>query len=248
MADLDSVINDLVLANRILARERVVDGFGHVSVRHPHKPDRFLLSRSRSPELVDHSDIMEFDFAGDITDGRADPPYQERFIHAGVYEARPDINAVVHSHAPEVLPFSISSVRLRACIHTASQIGDDVPVWNIADKFGDTNLLVTNIAQGRDLSQALGHGLVALMRGHGFTAAGRNLGEVLKISIYIPTNARALKEALMLGGDVTALSPGEIAVRAADGPGGKDLARAIKYWANRAGCNHLLRDNADGAF
>ncbi len=241
MVDLDELINELVLANRILAGQGVVDAFGHVSVRHPHKPDRFLLSRSCSPELVEHSDIMEFDMNGQVTDGRTDPPYHERFIHAGVYEANPHINAVVHSHALDVLPFTISSVPLQPCIHTASQCGETIPVWDIRDTFGDTGLLVVNMDHGRDLAKTLGKNRVALMRGHGFTAAGRTLGEVLKSSIYLPQNAKVQKEAMMLGGTVKPLSAGEIAVRDADGPGGKDLFRAIAYWAKKAGCGHLLQ-------
>ena len=240
MSDIDALKNELVLANRILASQGVVDAFGHVSVRNPDNPKRFFLSRSRSPELVDHEDIMEFDFEGNITDGRTDPAYHERFIHAGAYEANPDVNSVVHSHAIEVLPFSISSVPLRACVHTASPIGTEIPVWDIRDKFGDTGLLVANVAHGRDLAKTLGDHKVALMRGHGFTAVGRTLGEVLKISIYVPQNARIQREAMSLGGDVKFLTAGEIAVRDADGPGGKDLFRAMQYWANKAGCTHLL--------
>lgn len=240
MADLDALINELVLANRILAGQGIVDAFGHVSHRHPDDPSRFLLSCSRSPELVEHKDIMQFDLQGRVLEGRTEPPYHERFIHAAVYESSPEINAVVHSHAIEVLPFTISSIPLQACIHTASQCGDNIPVWDISDSFGDTGLLVANIEQGRDLAKKMGRNLVALMRGHGFTAAGRTLGEVLKIAIYLPQNARVLKEAIMLGGAVKCLTAGEIAVRNADGPGGKDLFRAMAYWASKAGCSHLL--------
>ena len=240
MADLGEVINELVLANRILAANNVVDAFGHISVRHPHNPKRYLLSRSRSPELVEHADIMEFDLESNIADGRKDPAYHERFIHGGVYEANPEINAVVHSHALDVLPFSLSDVPLRACLHTASQIGEEVPVWDIRDKFGDTGLLVATVDQGRDLAKCMGKNYCALMRGHGFTAAGRNIGEVLKISIYLPQNAKVQKEAMMLGGGVKFLSRGEIAVRDSFGPGGKDLFRAMAYWAKQAGCEHLL--------
>ena len=240
MADLGELINELVLANRILAANGVVDAFGHVSVRHPDNPQRYFLSRSRSPELVEHADIMEFDLESRIADGRTDPAYHERFIHGGIYEAHPHINAVVHSHALDVLPFTLTDVPLRACIHTASQIGTEVPVWDIRDKFGDTGLLVATVEQGRDLAKCLGKNYAALMRGHGFTAAGRNLGEVLKVSIYLPQNARVQKEAMMLGGKLKYLSPGEIAERDAFGPGGKDLFRAMAYWAKQAGCEHLL--------
>jgi ribulose-5-phosphate 4-epimerase/fuculose-1-phosphate aldolase len=240
MADLGAVINELVLANRILAANGVVDAFGHVSVRHPENPQRYLLSRSRSPELVEASDIMEFDLESRIADGRKEPAYHERFIHGAVYEANPEINAVVHSHALDVLPFTLSDVPLRACIHTASQIGEEVPVWDIRDKFGDTGLLVANVDHGRDLARCMGKNYAALMRGHGFTAAGRNLGEVLKISIYLPQNAKVQKEAMALGGKVVYLSAGEIAERDSYGPGGRDLFRAMAYWAKQAGCEHML--------
>ena len=240
MADIDALINELVLANRILASQGVVDAFGHISVRHPDDPSRFLLSCSRSPELVEHKDILQFDMQGRVLDGRTEPPYHERFIHAGVYEANPEIMSVVHSHAIDVLPFTISSVQLQPCIHTASQCGANIPVWDIRDTFGDTGLLVANIEQGRDLAKTMGKNRVALMRGHGFTAAGRTIGEVLKASIYLPQNAKVLKEAIMLGGEVKCLTEGEIAARDADGPGGKDLFRAMAYWASKAGCSHML--------
>ena len=240
MADIDALINELVLANRILASQGVVDAFGHISVRHPDDPSRFLLSCSRSPELVEHKDILQFDMQGRVLDGRTESPYHERFIHAGVYEANPDIMSVVHSHAIDVLPFTISSVQLQPCIHTASQCGANIPVWDIRDTFGDTGLLVANIEQGRDLAKTMGKNRVALMRGHGFTAAGRTIGEVLKASIYLPQNAKVLKEAIMLGGEVKCLTEGEIAARDADGPGGKDLFRAMAYWASKAGCSHML--------
>jgi len=241
MTALERAINDLVIANRILAHEGVVDAYGHVSLRHPDDPGKYLLSRSRSPELVSHEDILEFTLDSRPVGGRKDKVYLERFIHGAIYEAHHDVNAVVHSHAVETLSFGISSVPLRPVIHVASACGPHVPVWDIREKFGDTTLLVENHDQGRDLAQCLGHGRVALMRGHGFSAAGRNLGEVLKISVYLPRNARVLMEAIQLGGDVRYLSEGEMAAREIFGPGGADVARAIEYWARRAGCGHLLK-------
>jgi ribulose-5-phosphate 4-epimerase/fuculose-1-phosphate aldolase len=241
MSELDEAANDLVLANRILAHENVVDAFGHVSMRHPHDPKKYLLSRARSPELVEHGDILEFSLNSDIVGARSGRPYLERFIHGAIYEANPEIMAVVHSHADEVLPFSISSVPLRAVIHTASGCGHRIPVWDIRDKFGDTTLLVRDQEQGRDLARCLGKSRVALMRGHGFAAAGRSLNEVIKTSVYLPRNAKVLTTAMMLGGDIVPLSEGEIAAREAIGPGGADQTRMIEYWAMRAGCGDLLR-------
>src|SRR5262245_21618628 len=175
MNDLDFHIGQLVIANRILANEGVVDAYGHVSIRHPHTPECYLLSWSRSPELVECTDIMEFTLDGKpVSDGRA--PYLERFIHGAIYEARPDIHAVVHAHAEDVLTFSRTTTPRRPVIHSGSFMGAHVPVWDIADNFGDqTNLLVTNMAQGRDLARCLGSNSVALMRGHGFAAAASSL-------------------------------------------------------------------------
>lgn len=240
MPSLDDTIRELAAANRILAHNNVVDAYGHISVRHPRDPKRFLLSRSKSPELVEPEDILEFSLEGEVADGRKDKPYLERYIHAGIYEAHPEIMSVVHSHALEVLPFSISDVALKPVIHTASHCGAEIPVWDIADKFGDTSLLVTTREQGRDLARFLAKRRVALMRGHGFAAAGRTLGEVLKVSIYLPQNARVLMDAMRLGGKLKPLTAREIEIRDEAGPGGRELDRAIEYWAAKAGCSHLL--------
>jgi HCOMODA/2-hydroxy-3-carboxy-muconic semialdehyde decarboxylase len=183
---LERLLHDLVIANRILAHEGVLDAYGHVSVRNPLRPDHFFLSRSRSPELVTREDIMEFDYAGNPTPGDTRPPYLERFIHGGIYEARPDIHAVVHSHADEVLPFTIANRVLQPVIHTASDIGSRVSVWDIRDKFGDTNMLVVNPEQGRDLAQCLGPDRVVLMRGHGFAAGAPSLSVVMGTRLGLP--------------------------------------------------------------
>ncbi|MGE3644449.1 MAG: class II aldolase/adducin family protein [Beijerinckiaceae bacterium] len=241
MSDLETVKNNLVAANRILAHEGIFDAYGHVSMRHPTEPDKMLLSRSRSPELVEPEDIMIFTFDGKPADGRSDPAYYERFIHCGIYEARPDIMSVVHSHASSVLPFSISDVKLVPVIHTAASCGCEIPVWDSETNFGATNLLVANVAQGRDLAKTIGpQGRAALMRGHGFTAAGRTLAEALRIAIYLPENAAVMMDAIKLGGRVKALTPGEMEIREAQGPDGSDIGRALAYWAKRAGCSHYL--------
>jgi HCOMODA/2-hydroxy-3-carboxy-muconic semialdehyde decarboxylase len=249
MTDLDRALADLVIANRILAHENVVDAYGHVSVRHPHNPKRYLLARSLSPEMVEQGDIMEFELEGNAAAGEGNEvardqrqPYLERFIHGAVYEARPDVMAVVHAHAEDVLPFGITSAPLRPVIHSGSFMGAEVPVWDIRDKFGDTNLLVTNMAQGRDLAERLGANSVALMRGHGFAAAARSLIEVVRMSVYVPRNARVQMAAMQLGA-VKPLSPGEIAARNAGyKPQSPETWRAWEYWATRAGCRELLEE------
>ncbi|OGA74404.1 MAG: hypothetical protein A3G81_14275 [Betaproteobacteria bacterium RIFCSPLOWO2_12_FULL_65_14] len=240
MTDLERARADLVIANRILAHENVVDAYGHVSVRHPQDPKRFLLARSLSPEMVLPDDIMEFDLEGNALGGDRRQPYLERFIHSAVYEARPEVVAVVHAHAEDVLPFGITSAPLRPVIHSGSFMGEQVPVWDIRDKFGDTNMLVTNAPQGRDLAMRLGGNNVALMRGHGFVAAARSLIEVVRMSVYVPRNARVQMAAMQLGA-VKPLSRGEIAARNAGyKPDSPETWRAWEYWATRAGCKELL--------
>ena len=236
---LEQAIREVVIANRILANERVVDAYGHVSVRHPLDPTRYLLSRSRAPELVERGDVIEFDLEGKAVSGDARPPYLERFILGAIYEARPDVQAVVHAHAEAVLPFTISTTPLRPVVHMASFVGPQLPVWDIRDRFGDTNLLVVNMTQGRDLALRLGAERVVLMRGHGFTAAARSLQEVVRMAVYLPLNARVLTEALHLG-EVKYLSRGEIEAHASMKPDDPSMYRAWEYWAVRAGCGDLL--------
>ena len=236
---LEKAFRDVVIANRILAHEGVVDAYGHVSVRHPLDPTRYLLSRSRAPELVERGDIVEFDLGGKAVGGDTRAPYLERFIHGAIYEARAEVQAVVHAHAEAVLPFTVSTTPLRPVMHMASFIGAHIPVWDIRDNFGDTNLLVVNMAQGRDLARGLGAARVALMRGHGFVAAGRSLPEAIRIGVYMPVNARVLLDALRLG-EVKALSRGEIEAHASMKPDDPAMWRAWEYWAVRAGCGDLL--------
>ena len=146
MTDINQLLKDLVIANRILAREDVVDAYGHVSVRHPDKPEHFFLSRSLAPDLIETDDIVELGLDGQPVRDETRPLYLERFIHAAIFEARPDVHAVVHAHAEDILPFGIAQATpLRPVIHSGSFIGAHVPVWDIADEFGDTDLLVRNM-------------------------------------------------------------------------------------------------------
>jgi ribulose-5-phosphate 4-epimerase/fuculose-1-phosphate aldolase len=240
MTDLERALADVVIANRILAHEGIVDAYGHVSVRHPRDPKRFLLARSLSPEMVQQGDIMEFDLDGTPAGGDGRQPYLERFIHGAVYEVRPEVVAVVHAHAEDVLPFGITATPIRPVIHSGSFMGAEVPVWDIRDRFGDTNLLVTNLPQGRDLAARLAGNNVALMRGHGFVAAARSLIEVVRMSVYVPRNARVQMAAMQLG-ELKPLSRGEIDARNAGyKPHSPETWRAWEYWATRAGCSELL--------
>jgi ribulose-5-phosphate 4-epimerase/fuculose-1-phosphate aldolase len=231
MAKLDALLEELVTANRILAREGVVDSFGHVSARHPNNPQRFLLSRARAPDCIEVADIMEFALDGTPIDAGDRAPYLERFIHGGAYEARPDVHAVVHNHSPSVVPFSVTKQKLKPILHMGASIGQNVPVWDSHDKFGDTALLVENVEMGRDLARLIGQGRTALMRGHGATIVGPNIRQAVFISIYLEVNAKLQMQAMAIG-DVTFLTPGEV---------DKVISRTGPYTVNRAWENWCRR-------
>lgn len=241
MSELITKMRELVMANRILAREGVVDAFGHATVRHPEDPGRYLMSRSRSPELVSLGDIIQFKIDGTPIDDLGRPCYAERPIHGGVYEARPEINAVVHNHAYELIPFGVTNkTRLRPIFHVAGAMGSEIPVWEIRDKFGDkTNLLVVTMEQGRDLARCLAKNTAALMRGHGCVVAGRTIYEAVLVSIYLQINARVLLQAAGLGGDITYLAPGEVAAQTETTASPLAVNRAWEYFVRRAGCDNL---------
>lgn len=227
---------ELVAANRILAREGILAAFGHVSVRDPDNAGHFLLSRARSPENVEAEDVLEFDAKGEVAGETAAIPYVERFIHAGVYEARPDVTAVCHNHALSILPFSISrSVRLRATVNVSRMFGDGVPVWDIADEFGNsTDLLVRNMKQGRSLARALGSRPIALMRGHGSVVAGSGLRQVTDRCLNMDRGARAQLSVMTLGAE-RSFTEAELAPHADLPPGATADDRAWEYLRHRAG-------------
>jgi ribulose-5-phosphate 4-epimerase/fuculose-1-phosphate aldolase len=230
---LTQALDELVTANRILAREGVVDSFGHVSIRHPDRPHHYILSRARAPECIEADDLMEFDAGATAVDPGGRKPYAERFIHAGVYAARPDVRAVVHHHSPGVIPFSVTAARLSPIMHMSAGIGAPVPTWDSRTGFGDTNLLVTSMEMARDLAAALGSRPVILMRGHGAVVAAPSLREVVFNSIYLQLNAELQMQAAALG-VVTFLSEGEIAAVLRT-RGSFTFERAWEAWCRRAG-------------
>jgi ribulose-5-phosphate 4-epimerase/fuculose-1-phosphate aldolase len=209
-AELNAVIDDLVMGNRILYVQDVVDSYGHISARHPHHPDRFLMSRARAPGLVVAADIMEFGLDGELIGADARPIYSERFIHSEVYRARPDVHAVVHSHSPTVVPFSVTQVPLKPI--RAAFLFPEVPVFDTRASAGWTNLLISNAALGKALAQTLGKNSVALMRGHGNVVVAPSVRVVVYRAIYTEANAKLLLQAKMLGGPITYLAPEEAAL------------------------------------
>ncbi|WP_298113301.1 class II aldolase/adducin family protein [Bradyrhizobium sp.] len=204
-----ALLEEIAVGSRILADFGVLDGFGHVSARNPANPNHFLMSRSLAPALVTPADIMEFDLDGNPVDARGRKVFLERFIHAEIYRARPDVMSVVHTHSAGVIPFSVSQVPLRAMYHNPAFLAGGVPVWDIRKDFGDTNMLVSNAAIGKSLATALGDKPVVLMRGHGDVAVGPSVKAAVFRAYYTDVDAKLQAQAIALGGEPNYLTPGE---------------------------------------
>ena len=204
-----AVIEDIVVGSRILADFGVVDGFGHVSARHPGNPNHFLMSRSLAPALVNADDIMEFDLDGNAVNARGRAVFLERFIHGEIYKARPDVMSVVHTHSPGVIPFTVTQVPLRPMFHNAAFLARGAPVWEIRKDFGETDMLVRDPPRGKSLAQTLGEKSVVLMRGHGDVTVGPSVKMAVFRAYYTDVNARLQSQAITLGGDINYLTPGE---------------------------------------
>jgi len=205
------LINDLVSANHILFKEGVVDGFGHVSVRNERDPERFLLSKSIAPAMVTARDVMEFGMDGEPLNPRGRKPYLERTIHSEIYRARPDVQAIVHSHSPALIPFGITGTSLRPVFHMSGFLGSATPIFEIREAGGPaTDMLIRDRKLGAALARTLGAAPFALMRGHGSVAVGATLKQVVYRAIYAEVNARLQSEALRLGA-ITYLNDAEAA-------------------------------------
>ena len=244
MATPQALLEELVTANHILASEGVVDAFGHISVRSPDNSERYFLSRARSPELVELDDIMEFTLEGEPIDARGRKPYLERFIHGAIYQARPDVQSVVHNHSRSVVPFAVTGAPLRPIVHSCATIGFHIPVWDAQEKFGDTTLLVSDMEMGRDLATVLGRNRSALMRGHGCTVVGNSIKEAVYTAVYLEVNANLQLQASRLG-PITFLTAGEvekISSRLRDAKPGEGYDRAWEYWRSRA---YRTKNNAN---
>ena len=225
-------VEDLVIANRILVNEGVLDGMGHVSVRHDQQPDRFLLARDLAPSLVTAADLMQFDLDGNPVDRQDRQMYQERFIHAAIYKARPDVKSVIHAHTPAVLVFADSSVPLRPVYNNAAFLVGGVPVFEIRQVEGAKGMLVNDLRIGTALAQKLGDRPVALMRGHGVVVAGPSIPEAVSRAIFLDVNARVQAQAIAIGGNVKYLGSGDVVPPAPGSPAtGGQAAAVIRSWA-----------------
>lgn len=228
----DAFASELVLASRILAAEGIIDSFGHVSVRHPARRDRYLMPRVRAAELVTPADVLTFDLDGIPQPSTEQRVFAERCIHGCIYQARSDVMAVCHHHSPAVLPFCVSGVALVPVFHLGATMGSVVPQWDSQIEFGDTNLLVATDEQGASLARALGDNWTVLMRGHGVTVAGRSLRELVFRTIYGARNAELQLRAAQLG-QVKPITRAEADAAAAFNLQPFAMDRAWEQWSRR---------------
>jgi HCOMODA/2-hydroxy-3-carboxy-muconic semialdehyde decarboxylase len=206
-------IDDLVAANRTLARLGVLDAFGHISVRDPRNPHRYVISRSIAPESITAGDILVLDLDSQTVDPKDEGKllYRERFIHGEIYKARPDVNAVVHSHSPTVVPFTVTRAKLRPLLHNAGFLGLGVPLFEIRKSVGDgTDLMILTPSLGKDLAKKLGpDAAVILMRGHGDSVVGPSLPNAVFRAYYTEINARQQLAAITIGGPINFMTRAE---------------------------------------
>ena len=225
------VLDDLAAASRILVDQGVFDAAGHVSMRHPDNPDRFLMSRSLAPALVTAADIMEFTLDCDPTDAHGRRPFIERYLHGGIYRKRPDVMAVAHGHSAAVIPFGLVPTPMRATYHNAAFLAAGVPVFDIREKFGATDIVIDNADKGAALADALGDKAVLLLRAHGFVAVAPTIQSAVFRAIFTEVSARVQLQAAALGGPMAALDEEE--GRKADAINLATVGRSWELWKSR---------------
>jgi HCOMODA/2-hydroxy-3-carboxy-muconic semialdehyde decarboxylase len=225
------LLDELVTGNHILSHEKVVDAFGHISVRHDKDPGKFLMSRHLAPGLVSAKDIVTFDLDSNPVANPAKRYYSERFIHGEIYKKRPEVTAVIHCHAPSLIPFGATQVPLKPIYHMSGYLGAGVPVFDIRQSFGMTDMLIRTAELGRALAASLGDKPIVLMRGHGATMVGRSIKQAVYRAIYAAINAAMQMEALRLGSPT--YLEGDEARLAGEG-NDRSLDRAWNYWADAA--------------
>ena len=225
------VLEDLAAASRILVDQGVFDAAGHVSMRHPGHPDRFLMSRSLAPELVTADDIMEFTLECDPMDPRGRKPFIERYLHGGIYKRRADVMAVAHGHSAAVIPFGLVATPMRATYHNAAFLAAGVPVFDIRERFGATDIVISSAERGAALAEALGDKAVLLLRAHGFVAVAPTLPSAVFRAIFTEVSARVQLQAAALGGPMAALDEEE--GRKADAINLATVGRSWELWKKR---------------
>jgi ribulose-5-phosphate 4-epimerase/fuculose-1-phosphate aldolase len=224
---------ELALANRIVANEGVIDAFGHVSMRHPDNPKRYLLSRSRAPELVTPDDFIEYDLDSQPTRDPGVGQYSERVIHGEIYKARPEVNSVCHHHCPAFMPLLANGTDYMPIFHLGAVGGIRPPFWDQRDEFGDTNMLVIKPEEGASLTRALGKHWMVLMMRHGVTVAGTSVRDCVFRSVYSARNAAYQVMALTIGSEIATLSPGEAMLAGQISSKTTGLMRSWEYWSMR---------------
>jgi ribulose-5-phosphate 4-epimerase/fuculose-1-phosphate aldolase len=212
----DSLIDDVVTGNHILAAQEIVDAFGHVSVRTAPGAGKYLISRSIAPAQVTAGDIIELDLDSKPAASEKRTSYRERFIHGEIYRVRPDVMSIVHCHAPALIPFGITRIPLRPVYHNSFFVGEGVPVFEIREAGGDTDMLVSTPELGRALAKTLGNKPAVLMRGHGAVIVGKSIIETVARSVYLEVNARVQAQAMAMGQRISYLNEGEVKKRTED--------------------------------
>jgi HCOMODA/2-hydroxy-3-carboxy-muconic semialdehyde decarboxylase len=200
-------------------------------MRHPRDTERFLMSRSLAPALVTAADIMEFSLDSEACDARGRTPFIERFLHGEIYRKRPDVMAIAHGHCPSVIPFGLVATPMRATYHNAAFLAAGVPVFDIRDTFGATDIVISGSEKGAALAEALGDKSVVLLRAHGVVVVAPNLQAAVFRAVFTEISARVQLQAAVLGGPIAALDAEE--GRKADAINLATVGRSWELWKRR---------------
>jgi HCOMODA/2-hydroxy-3-carboxy-muconic semialdehyde decarboxylase len=223
-------LDELVLANKILFRYNIVDAFGHVSVRDDRDPkNRYLMARHLPPGMVTAADIVTFDLDSNPLTHADMPQMSERYIHGEIYKVRPDVISVVHCHARALIPFgSAKGAKLRPMFHMCGFLGCGVPIFEIREAGGMTDMLIRTGPLGKALAESLSDKSVVLMRGHGATMVGKSIQESVFRAVFAAENASIQMQAhqLAVNGEVEFLSAEE----SEKSMGGRNVPRAWRLW------------------
>jgi HCOMODA/2-hydroxy-3-carboxy-muconic semialdehyde decarboxylase len=216
-----------------------LDSAGHVSMRNPENPNQYFLSRYIASGSVTPADIVVYDLDSVPVGRNRNDGYQERFLHGEMYKARPDVNAVVHSHTAELIMYgaSTATVRLRPIMNGGTFIGDGLPLHDIRKfRTGNENIISTPVL-GRSLGQVIGNKGAVFLLGHGMATVDSSVYGLVGRAEALRENARIQTQAIALGGNVTYLDPvpppAPVAPNAPARVTGEGGGRGWQYWVRK---------------
>jgi L-ribulose-5-phosphate 4-epimerase len=222
---IEQLNEDIIAASRILSREGLVQGFGHVSARIPDS-DLFVITPRIALELVQPGQLVVVNLQGQVLEAPA-PPSFETALHTAIFNARPDVNAITRIHARTANIFSVTDTPLDAVHNHGSFFSGGVPVFRTID-------LISTRELGEGAAAALGDAAAVLLQGNGQATVGRTIPEAVMMAIYLEEAAQVLYGAMQVG--TPRFLPREAAgSRRKEALPPPDMERAWNFFKSRVG-------------